>query len=100
MAKFTTANGKLKVTFEYTAATAQMTDILVAASKQIWKSNNAFEDPAKFTALTNDQKLEIINQYLQKTVLELARASKAFDATEAARLAAKADADTNVKFDG
>jgi hypothetical protein len=99
MARLTTASGKTTVIFEYSASNAIMTSILVNAARRSWQEKNPLLDISQFEALTNAQKLELLNVRIKDYIIGLAKTEQMQSALEEARKRAAAEADTSIKFD-
>lgn len=65
----TTSGSNSTVTIAYTAPSQKVTDTLAAAA-EYWHSLSGSETP--FASLTNAQKLEVVDTYIRKMILEAA----------------------------
>ena len=88
-ATFTVLSGNTTMTFVYTAPTAMVQSIVGDCSEYLW--NHGYGDhgtvdiPILFTALTNQQKLNLVDAYLKQCVVDAANAMKSNRAQDAAR---------------
>ena len=62
------------ITFAYTASTTTMVSIVGDAARYIWDSTGG--DVAVFTAMTNAQKVALVEEYIRKTIVDLANVYK------------------------
>lgn len=90
MASSFTVNGaNTKVTFEYTAPTATIQNIIGGGAEYLWDhgfgDHGTPETPVLFSSLTNNQKLDIVEDHLKKVMLDLANTQKSIKAQELAR---------------
>ena len=88
----TVTGGKIAVAFTFTAPTQVVVDTATAAAQYLHTLSGA--DPAEFAALTDQQKLDIIDARLLTVIQNLARTQHSLAAQEAARLAAATEAQT------
>lgn len=77
------------VTFEYEALTAKIQDIVGGASEYLWDKgkgdHGTDETPIVFGDLTNQQKLNIVDEYVKDSIVSLANTYKSNEAQDAAR---------------
>ena len=76
MATFTTADGNTKISFEYTATTAKIVEVLSDASEALFDrgrgDHGTEETPIVFADLSNTDKLDIVDEYIKDTVVNMA----------------------------
>ena len=88
-ATFTQINGNTKIDFNYTAATAKVQTIITGAAEYLWTHGNGDhgtpKSPILFSSLTNQQKLDMVDTYIRKSVLALANTNKSTKAQDLAR---------------
>ncbi len=96
-ATITTAAGNTTVAFAYTTTTARMLDIATKAAHNLFDRMHAHEAaPPSFASLSNQQRADLIDAYLQSIILGLARDYQINSAADAAAQTAAADAAINV----
>ena len=88
----TISNGNITVVYPVTAAKA--TSVLTAAAHYIW--NSTYGSQAEFDAMTNKQKLDLVDQYIKQVIMDAAKAYSVNTATEEARNISSKDAETNL----
>ena len=88
-AKFTVDGTDTKISFEYEALTATIISVLGDASHYLWEhgfgDKGTEETPIAFDDLTNQQKLDLVDVYVKKVVIDMANSYK----SNAAQLAAR-----------
>jgi hypothetical protein len=88
-AKFTVSGTKTTITFEYVATTALIQSVIINAAEYLWGrgfgNHGTPEVPILFASLTNQQKLDIVDLYLKKVVLDLANTNKSLKAQDLTR---------------
>jgi hypothetical protein len=93
-AKFTVSGTSTTITFTYTALTTQIQSIVGGAAEYLWNvgygNHGDAEKPILFTSLTNQQKLDLVDEHLKRVVLDAANTQKSVKAQEAARTVEKA----------
>ena len=99
---FTTAGGKTTVTFTQTAPTAKMQAIVEAAAHWWFDggmgNHGTTDAPILFTSLTNQQKLDIVDAYIKRIIIDAARAYNVQAAAQAASDTASLDAQNNLNL--
>jgi hypothetical protein len=97
---FTVSGGNTTVTFEYTALTAKVQDVVGDASHLLWDrgygDHGTEESPILFADLTNQQKLNIVDLHVKNVMLDLANTFKSLDAQ---RIARETEAQDEYTFD-
>ena len=86
---FTVLNGNTKITFEVTAPTQTVQDVVGDAAEWLWVhgygNHGTPESPIDFDDLTNQQKLDMVADHIQIVILDLANTFKAVKAASDAR---------------
>ena len=97
-ARFTVNGANTTITFEYTALTARISAIVNDCAEYLWWHGygdhgvNEFGRDSKFFAdLTNQQKLNLVDQHVRRVILDCANTNKSIKAQDAARLAEAAN---------
>ena len=89
MAQFTVDDGNTTVTFEYTAETAKIQSIVGDAAEYLfgkgYGDHGSEEEPVVFDDLTNQEKLDIVDEYVKKVVVDCANTFKSVKAQDEAR---------------
>ena len=87
--KFTVDGTSTKITFEYTALTTVVLDIVTDAAEYLFDrgSYGTEEEPILFEDLTNIEKLGLIDKHLKQVIIDLANTHKSIKAQDAARAA-------------
>lgn len=91
----TTQGGNTTVTITYTAANQRMSDTLVDAAHYLW--DRGFGDHGEgvtFDSLTNVQKLDLIDTYVKRVILDAAKAYHLVVGQDTARTTAQTDNQT------
>lgn len=96
-AEFIAQNGEVTVTFTYTAPTAKAKKAVGDAAAYLWKDEtdedgvvtNPFEDA------TNQEKIDVVDVYLKKVIMDAAKTYASKKAQDDARDQAVIDADTD-----
>jgi hypothetical protein len=92
-AKFTVSGTSTTIAFTYTALTTQIQSIVGGAAEYLWNAgygnHGDAEKPILFTSLTNQQKLDLVDEHLKRVVLDAANTLKSVKAQEAARTVEK-----------
>ena len=92
--KFTVSGTDTTITFTYTAPTAQIQAIVNDAAQYYWNigmgNHGTQEEPILFTSLTNQQKLNLLDQQTKQVHLDAANTQKSVKAQETARVAEEA----------
>lgn len=91
----TVNGGNVTYTFSYTGPTARNDEIASGAARALWISQNPDADPAGFDALTVQQKVNILDNYIAKHFTALATNNKRDTDVQAAADAAEAYAAAN-----
>jgi hypothetical protein len=93
-AKFTVSGLNTTITFTFTALTAQIQSIVGGCAEYLFNigmgPHGTQEKPILFTDLTNQQKLDLVDEHLKRVVLDAANTQKSIKAQEAARTVEKA----------
>jgi hypothetical protein len=101
-AKFTVNGNNTIVSFSQVAPTAKMQNIIEHAAHHFWDGGMGDHGtefaPILFSNLTSQQKLEIVDQYLRRVLVDAARSYKIADASDTAINAAIIDAATNLNL--
>jgi len=94
-ARFTTAGGNTTITFEYTGTTAKIQAIVNDAAEYVWNrgygDHGTLAQPKLFTDLNNQQKLNLVDQFVRRSILDDANANKSIKAQNAAKAAEDAN---------
>ena len=89
ISKFTVSGTNTKISFEVSVLTAVIQNVVSSASEYLFNhglgDHGTEEAPKVFADLTNQQKLDIIGEHLQKVILDLANTQKSVKAQELAR---------------
>ncbi len=94
---FTTAGGNTTVTLTYVTATTKMLDTLTNAAHAMW--NLGYGDHSvTFDALTNQQKVDVIDAYVRATVVDLSKKYYVNGSISTTVGTASTYADTNLGF--
>lgn len=93
-AKITVSNGNTTIAFSQTAPSARMLAVLDAAAHGIW--NAGADIQGNYTDLTNQQKADLIDNYLKDAIVNAARVYNKSVAVKAAVNASDADAAINL----
>jgi hypothetical protein len=87
--KFTVSGTSTTITFAYTALTAQVQSIVGGCAEYLWDhgygDHGTQEIPILFASLTNQQKLDLVDEHLKRVVLDAANTQKSIRAQEVAR---------------
>lgn len=78
----TATGGKISVSFTFVAASQVVIDTATAAARYLFDLTGA--EPAEFDALTDQQKLDIIDAHLRDVIQNLARTQHSLAAQKAA----------------
>ena len=84
MATTSLKDGKVTVSFIYTADATLVVDVLSACAEHLWKE----EEP--FDKATNSQKLAVVDEYVKNVLIDLANSHKVNKAQRLAREAEEA----------
>lgn len=88
-ATFSASAGNTTMTFVYTAPTAKVQSVVGDCAEYLWThgyGDHGTEDkPTLFSALTNQQKLNLVDAYLKQVIIDAANALKSNKAQDAAR---------------
>lgn len=91
MAKFTVNGSDTKITFEFTAPTNVIQSIVGGAAEYLWEhgigDHGTEESPVLFADLTNQNKLDLVNQHIKDVIINCANTQKSVKAQETARIA-------------
>jgi hypothetical protein len=94
-AKFTVSSTSTTITFTFTAPTGQIQSIVGGAAECLWNvgygNHGTDEVPILFSSLTNQQKLDLVDEHLKRVVLDAANTQKSVKAQETARATEKAN---------
>jgi hypothetical protein len=97
---FTVAGGNTTITFTQTAPTAKMQAIIAAAAHWLFDggmgNHGTVDAPILFASLTNQDKLDIVDTYIKRIVVDAARAYSVTLAQKTAGDTAIADATANL----
>lgn len=97
---FIVSGSNTTVRFEYTATTVKISNILNAAAHYLFDNKFGTDinnpPPVPFASLTNQQKLNLLDDHLKRVIMDLAKSYNANNAADTARDAAIVDADTNL----
>lgn len=90
------SNGNITVTLTYTAAAQKVTDTLDNAAQYLFGrgfgDHGTEETPREYSDLSNSEKLDIIDEYVKKTIIDAARTHRVNSAVDAEREEAEAAA--------
>lgn len=91
--KFIVSGQNTTIAHSWTALTAVMQSIVGGAAEYFWNNglgnHGTQETPILFSSLTNQQKLDILDEYFKRVALDAANTNKSIKAQEAARSAEK-----------
>lgn len=78
MASFSTANGKTTATFSYTAGTAKVQEIVGLLAEYVWVEQEDEEGNIvnPFSDATNQEKLDVVDTYIRRTLVNQANRYK------------------------
>ena len=100
-ASFKVDGTNITVTFSYTAPTKMVVDTAEASAHYLWEhgygDHGTEEAPKLFVDLTNQQKLDLIDQHVRRVILDCAKSYHVNTEQEAARDAASVYADVNLQ---
>lgn len=86
---FSVSNGNTTVAFEWTAATDTVQSVVGDAAEYLWDKgygdHGTDEEPIVFDDLTNQEKLDIVDVYIKKVIVDLANTHKSVKAQDEAR---------------
>ena len=87
MATFQVDGTKTTVSFEYTALTAKIADVLSDASEYLWKEELDEEGKVlnPFADATNQEKLNVVDAHVKRVIIDLANTFKSNKAQKEAR---------------
>jgi hypothetical protein len=92
---FEVLNGTTKLTFEVTANTTLVIDVVGDAAEYLWNQDygdhRTIDDPITFEDLSNQEKLDLVADHVQRVILNLANSFKSEQAQEQARENEKAN---------
>ena len=75
-AVFEVENGSLRVTFTYVSPTAKMQEVAEDAAHYLWEhgygDHGTEEEPIEFEDLTNQGKLDLIDQHVKRVIIDIA----------------------------
>ncbi len=95
LGKFEVLNGTTKVTFEVTAETQLVIDVVTTCAHYLWDhgfgEHGTLEAPVAFEDLTNQDKLDLVANHVQAVILDLANSYKSNKAQETARATEEAN---------
>ena len=80
-ARFEVSGNKTKIIFEYEAETSKMQSVIEDAAEYLFKET----EEIKFSDLSNQQKLDLVDNHVKRVVLDLANTFKSVKAQDAAR---------------
>ena len=87
MATFTTADGLTKISFEYTATTAKIEAVVGDASEMLFDrglgDHGDEEAPIVFADLSNQDKLDLVDDYIKDIIVNRANQFKLDEAKDA-----------------
>ena len=85
------------VNFAFTATTTKIQDTITAAAHKLWDEgygdHGTEEDPNSFDDLTNQGKLDIVDEFVKKAILNYAKGYYVKDAVATGETTAKTEAD-------
>jgi len=80
MGTFTTADGKTKVSFKYEATTTKIQAVVGDCAEALFDrglgDHGTEEEPKVFADLSNQDKLDLIDEYIKKVIVNTANAKK------------------------
>jgi len=92
MAKFTTKDDKITITFEYTALTTKVQPIIEDCAESLWVEETEDEVVTNpFSKATNQEKLDVVDAYVKRILLDM---SNSWKSNEAQRKARETEADS------
>jgi hypothetical protein len=85
----TTGGGNTTLSFAYTTTTENMISIAEDAAHWLWDNglgnHGTVDTPILFSSLTNQQKVDIIDSYFKKIIIDASNTYKSNAAAQAAR---------------
>lgn len=97
-ATFTVSAGNTTITFTYTGPSAKAQAVALGAARNLFFQTLPPHTQAEWDALTNQQKLDVLDAYVKAQLVNLAKADTIQTAVTAAQATAKADADANLNL--
>jgi hypothetical protein len=84
--KFTVSGSNTNIIFTYTAPTAYIQNVVGACAEYLWNTgygnHGTPESPILYTSLTNQEKLNLVDEHLRRVVLGCANTFKSVKAQE------------------
>lgn len=87
MASFTVDGTDTTVTFEYTALTAKVQEVIGACAENLWSEETDEDDVVTnpFADATNAEKLAVVDKHIKSVLVDIANSFKSNAAQKAAR---------------
>lgn len=99
---FVVDGDRVTVTFEYEADLTKAQQVIVDGAHLLWDrgmgNHGDEETPIVFTDLNNQDKLDIVDTYVRRVILDLARTYSSEEAQAAAREQAEDDAEVEYEL--
>jgi len=103
-AKFVVDGSNLIINFQYTAPVVRATEVAVSAAHYLWEhgygDHGTDEEPILFDDLTNQEKLNLLDQHVLRVIMDIAQDYHVNARQEAERELAIKYANENIIFDG
>lgn len=95
-ATFTVSAGNTTITFTYTGPSAKAQAVALGAAHRLYIQGLPPHTQAEWDALTNQQKLDVLDAFVKTQLVDMARMDLLTTATQTAQATAKADGETNL----
>lgn len=97
-ATFNVSGGNTTITINYTAVTAKVQDTIGNAALNLWNrglgDHGTEETPITFDSLTNQQKLNLVDEYVLRIIRDLAKTQNILTQSDAAKSTAESENET------
>lgn len=97
-ATFTVSGGNTTITFTYTGPSAKAQAVALGAARNLFLQTLPPHTQAEWDALTNQQKLDILDTFVKAQLVNMAKGDLIESAVKAARAQAQTDAETNLNL--
>lgn len=102
MASFAVTGSNTKVTFEYTLPTNKMQNVVGNAAEHLWNKgygNHGTEaSPILFSSLTNQQKLDLVDEFVKVVVNNIAKENYVSKALHTTTVVSTSEVATNLSL--
>ena len=99
-AKFTVDGSNLVINFQYSAPVDRATEVTVSAAHYLWEhgygDHGTEEEPILFDDLTNQDKLNLLDQHVLRVIMDIAQDYHVNARQEAERILATEYAEANI----